>query len=222
LTYGREETEDRPSKAWYAVPILLGIIGGLIMYFALRGRDERMAKLGCVVGIMMFFVSIGGGAAIIFFGSPMSSTTSGNVMREAISMTNTHLWVSPDGRAAAALVISNLGSETVSVDSITVRAMPVPQSSWHYNIVDAIPENVQRDLQPDFTHASVNVDSDPQEEIFLQPAGPLFLESGKSVILYISDPSRIGKIDVGLTFTIQVNAGRASAVQPVSVFEVAA
>jgi hypothetical protein len=69
MTYGREETEDRPSVAWYLVPILFGIIGGLIMYFALRGRDERMAKLGLIVGFLTIVVSIVVGAFVIFFGS---------------------------------------------------------------------------------------------------------------------------------------------------------
>jgi len=68
MTYGREETEDRPSVAWYLVPILLGIIGGLIMYFALRGRDKGMAKLGLIVGFLTMMLSIVVGAFVIYFG----------------------------------------------------------------------------------------------------------------------------------------------------------
>lgn len=68
MTYGREEGEDRPSVAWYLVPILLGLIGGLIMYFALRGRDKQMAKLGLIVGFLTFIASIVISAAVIFFG----------------------------------------------------------------------------------------------------------------------------------------------------------
>ncbi len=32
------------SRAWYLVPILLGIIGGIIAYFLLRNDDPKKAK----------------------------------------------------------------------------------------------------------------------------------------------------------------------------------
>ena len=34
-------TKDNPSGLWYLVPIIFGIVGGVIMFFALRRRDYR-------------------------------------------------------------------------------------------------------------------------------------------------------------------------------------
>ena len=35
---------QRRGKAWFLLPIFLGIVGGLISYFILRRSDEAMAK----------------------------------------------------------------------------------------------------------------------------------------------------------------------------------
>ena len=52
----------RPSIAWYLLPIALGLLGGLIMFFVLRGDNRKMAKKGLVLGVVlsvMFFVFVG-------------------------------------------------------------------------------------------------------------------------------------------------------------------
>lgn len=46
------EPVKRPSSAWYLVPILFGIIGGLVMFLVLKDQNRRMAKKGLVVGII--------------------------------------------------------------------------------------------------------------------------------------------------------------------------
>ena len=54
-----EAVNDRhPSKAWYVLPIFLGVLGGLIAYAKLRRRNKSMAykTLGLGVGITMLFL----------------------------------------------------------------------------------------------------------------------------------------------------------------------
>lgn len=46
-------TTSKPSNAWYLAPILLGIIGGLIGFFCVKGEDLEMATTLLVVGIVM-------------------------------------------------------------------------------------------------------------------------------------------------------------------------
>jgi len=46
----------RPSEAWYLVPILFSIVGGLIGYVAVKDQDEQMAKTLLVVGILVFIL----------------------------------------------------------------------------------------------------------------------------------------------------------------------
>jgi|APSaa5957512535_1039671.scaffolds.fasta_scaffold87120_1 hypothetical protein len=50
-------TKDNPSGLWYLVPIIFGIVGGVIMFFALRRRDYKMAKNGLIVGIVVFIIT---------------------------------------------------------------------------------------------------------------------------------------------------------------------
>jgi len=46
-------TYRNASAAWYLLPIFFAIIGGIIMWLALRNEDPRKAKKGLIVGIIM-------------------------------------------------------------------------------------------------------------------------------------------------------------------------
>lgn len=56
--------QKKPTVLWYAVPILLSIIGGIIMYFALRNKDRKMANKGMLVGVLALIANIAFG---VFF-----------------------------------------------------------------------------------------------------------------------------------------------------------
>ena len=54
---------ERPrSSWWYLVPIFLGLIGGIIAYFALRNDDRGKAKnclfLGIILGVIGIIVNL--------------------------------------------------------------------------------------------------------------------------------------------------------------------
>ena len=54
---------ERPrSSWWYLVPIFLGLIGGIIAYFALKNDDREKAKkclyLGIILGIIGIIVNL--------------------------------------------------------------------------------------------------------------------------------------------------------------------
>ena len=46
------------SPAWYILPILLGIVGGIVAYFALRHDDPGKGKTCLYVGIGLTAVSV--------------------------------------------------------------------------------------------------------------------------------------------------------------------
>lgn len=46
------------SVLWYMLPVLLGIIGGVIAYFILRKSDSRKAKTCLLIGGVIFGISI--------------------------------------------------------------------------------------------------------------------------------------------------------------------
>jgi len=51
-------SEPRNSKAWYLIPIFLGIVGGIIMFVILRQENRDMAKNGMILGVVMTVVWI--------------------------------------------------------------------------------------------------------------------------------------------------------------------
>jgi len=52
------EPERQRSNWWYLVPIFLGIIGGIIAYFALRKDDHKKAKKCLYIGLVLFAIGI--------------------------------------------------------------------------------------------------------------------------------------------------------------------
>ena len=50
--------EKKKSNFWFLLPILLGLIGGIIAFFVLRKDDPRKAKNCLYLGIVLFGVGI--------------------------------------------------------------------------------------------------------------------------------------------------------------------
>jgi uncharacterized membrane protein YeaQ/YmgE (transglycosylase-associated protein family) len=59
--------EKRRSNFWYLLPIFLGIIGGIIAYFALRNDDREKAKKCLYLGLILLAVGIVIDIAIVGF-----------------------------------------------------------------------------------------------------------------------------------------------------------
>ena len=50
---------ERPrSNLWFLLPILFGVIGGIIAFFILRHDDPRKAKNCLYVGLILMFIGI--------------------------------------------------------------------------------------------------------------------------------------------------------------------
>ena len=56
------QPEKERSNFWYLVPIFLGLIGGIVAYFALRNDDRRKANnclfLGIILGVIGITVNL--------------------------------------------------------------------------------------------------------------------------------------------------------------------
>ena len=56
------QPEKERSNWWYLVPIFLGLIGGIVAYFALRNDDREKAKnclfLGIILGVIGIIVNL--------------------------------------------------------------------------------------------------------------------------------------------------------------------
>lgn len=51
-------TGRKRSVLWYLLPIFLGVIGGVIGYFAIRRDDPIMAKRILILGVIIFAIGL--------------------------------------------------------------------------------------------------------------------------------------------------------------------
>jgi hypothetical protein len=109
----------------------------------------------------------------------------------------------------------------VSVQKITIRGESVPTGSWWYNNTSTVATatNIQTELTYDGDlHDGVDVRaSTAGDEEFTMASGPISLQQGDAMFVYLANPAGIAAIDSGLAFTMNVQAGKASAVESVSV-----
>jgi len=55
------------SKAWYLLPIFMGIIGGLIAYFVVKRDDPKLGKNCLIVGIVVLLINLSVGFFVVLF-----------------------------------------------------------------------------------------------------------------------------------------------------------
>jgi hypothetical protein len=140
----------------------------------------------------------------------------------AIQLSNEHIWVSPNGTSSVAgFVVQNTGSVVVAIENITVRGQSVPVASWYYNnsTTFSTAANLQRELKYDDSLNGIDVTGDTLEEQFTQASGPIELQPGQALFLYLANPADIAAAERGQAFTLYVVAGKASSVESVSVID---
>lgn len=113
---------EKPSNVWYLLPILLGIIGGIIGYIVIKAKDERMAKNILYVGLGTFVLGIIIIAAMpspspdVDTGVPLSPPTPSAVMPTPTSV------LTYQDSEYRDWVISTLPSISLDLDLITSAA----------------------------------------------------------------------------------------------------
>ncbi len=105
-TMENSSSKDKPSKAWYTMPIFLGLLGGVIAFVALRKRNRGMAykNLGVGVGITMIlpvlvlgaYIEEGGSFTDMFDSKPVPEYTDEEVRKQAITIQYQSLMDQPE------------------------------------------------------------------------------------------------------------------------------
>ncbi len=57
--------EKPRSNWWFMLPIFIGLIGGIIAYFVLRGDDPKKAKNCLYLGLILFGIGIAINLAVL-------------------------------------------------------------------------------------------------------------------------------------------------------------
>jgi len=177
-------------------------------------KFQKRRGIGNVITTLIILIaSVVLGAVVIFFGGSMFQT---NTQSESIKVSNVHTWVANNGTSVTAIAVQNTGSKAISINSISMRGLPVPTSSW-YSLTDqtqATATNINTELTVDYTPANgVTLASGAAA----MTSGPISLAQGKATIVYVSEAGNIDAIDSGNTYALQIQAGQATAVQQVQV-----
>jgi hypothetical protein len=185
-----------------------------------NSSKKSPAKKVIVAGLWVAGIVVA--AAVIY---PVSIVVAASPYRainvDSIKVSNAHIWLSPNGTSSVAgFVVQNTGGKVVSIQTITVRGQSVPTDSWWYNSTSTVATatNIQTELKYDGTLSTIDVSaSTGGEERFTKATGPIPLQQGQAMFVYMVNPAGITAVDSGLAFTMNVQAGKASAVTSVSV-----
>lgn len=189
-------------------------------------KFQKRRGIGTVITTLIILIaSVVLGAGVIFFGGSLFQT---NTENEAIQVSNAHIWVgtnatgTPNPDSVAAFVVQNTGGKVVSIQSITVRGQSVPTSAWFYNNTASLAtaSNTQRELAWETNFNLVDgydLNKDGTQDTLTRATGPISLNQGQATWIFLDSPANINSLDTGLAFTVNIAAGKSSAVQSVSV-----
>lgn len=180
----------------------------------LRRVQKRKGIGNVITTLIILIASVVLGAGVIFFGGSMFQT---NTQSESIKVSNVHTWVNSNGTTVTAFAVQNTGSKAVAINSISLRGLPIPQTSW-YSCTNptlcATSTNINTDLPTQYNPTS-GVPLGGTN--YAMQTGPVSLTQGQAQVVYMTGAGNIGTIDAGNTYSLQVQSGQAIAVQQVQV-----
>jgi len=190
-------------------------------------KVQKRKGIGNVITTLIILIaSVVLGAGVIFFGGSLFST---NSQQDSVQVTNTNLWYNSTTQGGTnyyegAFVVQNTGSTIVPISSVTVRGITVPQSSWYFNTAQATQSNTQAALNfatglylPSVNPATATITLKSGAATFTQASGPISLKPGGIAIVYLYNPASLTALDTGNQLTMNLQAGKATAVQSISV-----
>lgn len=81
-----EDKKQSHSRWWYLVPIILGFVGGIIAYVALRKDDPKLAKRCLIVGILITIIPFVIGVFLVLYGTMFAGHDYGNSFQGDVSI----------------------------------------------------------------------------------------------------------------------------------------
>ncbi len=125
--------------------------------------------------------------------------------REDLFITKFHLWYNVTGYwAEAAFIISNTGGTDVVLDKIAVKAVESSWSNIYYWKTNDITISDDLPVTNVPITGAFNITIQGSARSFSQASGDIALESGYTMVVYISNPDSMGFMDVGLSAGLMV------------------
>jgi hypothetical protein len=169
---------------------------------------NRLALSTVVTTLIILVVSVLLAGVVTYFAINVTST---RVQEENLSLSKQHVWVSTDGVAVAAIMVTNTGGRDVVLGKIAVRGQASDASDIFYVVAEAA-DDLTTDLNWTSTAAIAggetagNITSGTLTAL---GSDTLVLTSGDTMAIYINDPDSINVNDIGLTVAITVFTSQA-------------
>ncbi len=170
---------------------------------------NRLALSTVITTLIILVVSVLLAGVVTYYAINVVST---RVQEESLSITMLHVWVDPvSASAQAAFVITNTGGRDVVINKITIRGQSAKWDTVWCTV--GTPDNdLAYSLElttNDAYYFITSGDGSQQGTALTQPTGEITLQSGNTLIVYITSPDSITINDIGLTVGITVFTSQA-------------
>jgi hypothetical protein len=173
---------------------------------------NRWALSTVVTTLIILVVSVLLAGVVTYFAINVTST---RVQEENLSLSKQHVWVSTDGVAVAAIMVTNTGGRDVVLSKIAVRGQAKSSADAATDIFYIVADSTD-DLTVDlnWTGAAAIAATDyaggiDSGTLAALGSDTLVLTSGETMAIYMNDPDSINVNDIGLTVAITVFTSQA-------------
>ena len=174
---------------------------------------NRLALSTVVTTLIILVVSVLLAGVVTYFAINVTST---RVQEESLALTKQHIWYdATTGQSQACIMVINTGGRDVVIDKLTVRGQESTWTGVSQNVTYLVTDkSISKDLS--FISDGISNHYDMKTITGINDIGTLTdassditLQSGKTVILYISSPDSITINDIGLTAAITIFTSQA-------------
>ena len=171
-----------------------------------------MALSTVVTTLIILVVSVLLAGVVTYFAINVTST---RVQEESLHLTKQHVWYdAATGQAQAAIMIINTGGRDVVLDKLAVRGQEATWNGASQNVTYLITSS---SVSNDLSFISGGIQNYNMNTMLgltgtnnlADATTDITLQSGKTLIMYISSPDSITVNDIGLTVAITVFTSQA-------------
>ena len=162
---------------------------------------NRLALSTVVTTLIILVVSVLLAGVVTYFAINVTST---RVQEENLSLSKQHIWVTMDGTAVAAIMVTNTGGRDVVLSKIAIRGQAADSDTIFYAVADT-GDVLTVDLEWNGVAIAGGETANANWTTPLAPlTGTLVLTSGQTMVIYVNSPDSINVNDIGLTVAITV------------------
>ena len=170
----------------------------------MRGlRRNRLALSTVVTTLIILVVSVLLAGVVSYFAINVTST---RVQEESVHISKQHVWHDGNETSQAAFLMINTGGRDLVIDKISVRGQ---ESAWTNVFYTVTTSSIAEDLPYNATLVDGGSITIGEALTFDQAANDITVQSGYSIIVYITSPDSISVNDIGLTVGMTVHTSQA-------------